>query len=163
MWQFAQGLASRAWAVVAQVQWAAQQIANMLHFSVPKEGPLSTADRWMPDMMKLFAEGIQSNTPMLQGAAARAAGGIASGYTGGVVGGMDRCGTTTVNWTVDGRVLSQLVLNRSEEHTSELQSHLNLVCRLLLEKKKQTSRCDSQWHLAPRDPLASQDQPLSGT
>src|SRR5260370_19181513 len=31
-----------------------------------------------------------------------------------------------------------LALNgmRSEEHTSELQSHLNLVCRLLLEKKK---------------------------
>src|SRR5260370_27922368 len=28
--------------------------------------------------------------------------------------------------------------NRSEEHTSELQSHLNLVCRLLLEKKKHT-------------------------
>src|SRR5260370_29402290 len=28
---------------------------------------------------------------------------------------------------------------RSEEHTSELQSHLNLVCRLLLEKKKNTS------------------------
>src|SRR5207237_10689378 len=26
---------------------------------------------------------------------------------------------------------------RSEEHTSELQSHLNLVCRLLLEKKNQ--------------------------
>src|SRR5690242_20863376 len=25
---------------------------------------------------------------------------------------------------------------RSEEHTSELQSHVNLVCRLLLEKKK---------------------------
>src|SRR5260370_15400335 len=27
-------------------------------------------------------------------------------------------------------------VHRSEEHTSELQSHLNLVCRLLLEKKK---------------------------
>src|SRR5690242_21325179 len=27
-------------------------------------------------------------------------------------------------------------LPRSEEHTSELQSHVNLVCRLLLEKKK---------------------------
>src|SRR5690242_21399817 len=26
--------------------------------------------------------------------------------------------------------------HRSEEHTSELQSHVNLVCRLLLEKKK---------------------------
>src|SRR5260370_29981157 len=30
----------------------------------------------------------------------------------------------------------QTRMNRSEEHTSELQSHLNLVCRLLLEKKK---------------------------
>src|SRR5260370_25492991 len=29
-----------------------------------------------------------------------------------------------------------IYLVRSEEHTSELQSHLNLVCRLLLEKKK---------------------------
>src|SRR5260370_6897604 len=32
-------------------------------------------------------------------------------------------------------------LPRSEEHTSELQSHLNLVCRLLLEKKKNTTTC----------------------
>src|SRR5260370_15371238 len=38
---------------------------------------------------------------------------------------------------------------RSEEHTSELQSHLNLVCRLLLEKKKDT------------DPPKEQDQPKS--
>src|SRR5260370_29895698 len=29
---------------------------------------------------------------------------------------------------------------RSEEHTSELQSHLNLVCRLLLEKKKRKQK-----------------------
>src|SRR5260370_10301563 len=29
-----------------------------------------------------------------------------------------------------------LAFERSEEHTSELQSHLNLVCRLLLEKKQ---------------------------
>src|SRR2546430_6707780 len=31
---------------------------------------------------------------------------------------------------------------RSEEHTSELQSQSNLVCRLLLEKKKHQFRCD---------------------
>src|SRR5260370_1786460 len=36
-----------------------------------------------------------------------------------------------------------LVVKRSEEHTSELQSHLNLVCRLLLEKKKQIARTSS--------------------
>src|SRR2546426_9310257 len=35
---------------------------------------------------------------------------------------------------------SGLLLTRSEEHTSELQSPCNLVCRLLLEKKKTTPR-----------------------
>src|SRR5260370_30800082 len=35
-----------------------------------------------------------------------------------------------------GQTPFPLHLGRSEEHTSELQSHLNLVCRLLLEKKK---------------------------
>src|SRR5260370_19081187 len=46
------------------------------------------------------------------------------------------------------------VLNevRSEEHTSELQSHLNLVCRLLLEKKKNIEHLQTEiggaltWH-----------------
>src|SRR5260370_29656157 len=33
-------------------------------------------------------------------------------------------------------MLTLTKVRRSEEHTSELQSHLNLVCRLLLEKKK---------------------------
>src|SRR5260370_29573448 len=38
---------------------------------------------------------------------------------------------------------------RSEEHTSELQSHLNLVCRLLLEKKKKNScKRKARWHPA---------------
>src|SRR5260370_16444957 len=37
---------------------------------------------------------------------------------------------------------------RSEEHTSELQSHLNLVCRLLLEKKKTTVYIITR-HLTP--------------
>src|SRR5437588_908284 len=35
------------------------------------------------------------------------------------------------------------MLERSEEHTSELQSHSDLVCRLLLEKKKQARRLDA--------------------
>src|SRR5256885_2423427 len=36
--------------------------------------------------------------------------------------------------------ISRLNIKRSEEHTSELQSPCNLVCRLLLEKKKDRSR-----------------------
>src|SRR5690554_7317022 len=38
--------------------------------------------------------------------------------------------------TSSGRVMSIIKDNRSEEHTSELQSRPHLVCRLLLEKKK---------------------------
>src|SRR5690242_21509731 len=34
---------------------------------------------------------------------------------------------------------------RSEEHTSELQSHVNLVCRLLLEKKKKKRLIDNKY------------------
>src|SRR2546429_6865140 len=34
--------------------------------------------------------------------------------------------------------------DRSEEHTSELQSRLHLVCRLLLEKKKTNIHCESR-------------------
>src|SRR2546429_3004356 len=46
-------------------------------------------------------------------------------------------------WSMVGRVGRHCVgsfapLRRSEEHTSELQSRLHLVCRLLLEKKKKT-------------------------
>src|SRR5690606_40695740 len=46
----------------------------------------------------------------------------------------------TVKRVADGlQVAADLVLARSEEHTSELQSRENLVCRLLLEKKKAQS------------------------
>src|SRR5260370_4823869 len=38
------------------------------------------------------------------------------------------------------RGLRPRVDDRSEEHTSELQSHLNLVCPLLLEKKKKNGK-----------------------
>src|SRR5260370_2217127 len=44
---------------------------------------------------------------------------------------------------------------RSEEHTSELQSHLNLVCRLLLEKKKKTRT--NKTHIESLHVLYTQD------
>src|SRR5687768_17447479 len=41
-------------------------------------------------------------------------------------------------WSFDMQRSNHSSLNRSEEHTSELQSRLHLVCRLLLEKKNKT-------------------------
>src|SRR5260370_14051405 len=43
------------------------------------------------------------------------------------------------NSTVSSTQIYDRDAPRSEEHTSELQSHLNLVCRLLLEKKKKST------------------------
>src|SRR2546422_7676017 len=48
-----------------------------------------------------------------------------------------QCVALARHWDVVTRVLSDVA--RSEEHTSELQSRLHLVCRLLLEKKKETN------------------------
>src|SRR5437588_4949977 len=45
------------------------------------------------------------------------------------------CASTSVTMTVQNSLVCW-PLERSEEHTSELQSHSDLVCRLLLEKKK---------------------------
>src|SRR5260370_28754112 len=47
---------------------------------------------------------------------------------------------------------------RSEEHTSELQSHLNLVCRLLLEKKKSGRQRESDGIRGKRSPSVA-DRP----
>src|SRR5438477_1511982 len=60
-------------------------------------------------------------------------------------------GGSLVAWSQHGSVYALCHLDakfstgieRSEEHTSELQSHVNLVCRLLLEKKKANDR--PQW------------------
>src|SRR5438034_7419330 len=63
-------------------------------------------------------------------------------------------GTATIHWCAQivatggevireaeavptGATIGRTVEGRSEEHTSELQSHSDLVCRLLLEKKKE--------------------------
>src|SRR5260221_5948981 len=46
-------------------------------------------------------------------------------------------GTLEVLMTTSTAPAELIILSRSEEHTSELQSHSDLVCRLLLEKKKQ--------------------------
>src|SRR5260370_9268407 len=70
--------------------------------------------------------------------------------------GADRVGAYVITGAAD-QVLdvaegtaNLLLQARSEEHTSELQSHLNLVCRLLLEKKKKHTPRGP--HPAPRPP-----------
>src|SRR2546430_10195508 len=56
-----------------------------------------------------------------------------------------RCPTCGTRWD-----LEHFYAERSEEHTSELQSQSNLVCRLLLEKKKNIADLVDD-HLIPED------------
>src|SRR2546430_5997651 len=68
---------------------------------------------------------------------------------------MSRMNNSSFRW--HGQVYSHarvgiFVIARSEEHTSELQSQSNLVCRLLLEKKK---KIITAILLVPRDDLMS--------
>src|SRR2546430_13752765 len=52
--------------------------------------------------------------------------------------GVGRVVVDDFDFDVDAAAVEIEVIDRSEEHTSELQSQSNLVCRLLREKKKKT-------------------------
>src|SRR2546430_5856183 len=52
------------------------------------------------------------------------------------------CSTCVVTVFVGESSSPRSCRNRSEEHTSELQSQSNLVCRLLLEKKKKITKAE---------------------
>src|SRR5438094_5643014 len=54
------------------------------------------------------------------------------------------------------RHVAERLRPRSEEHTSELQSPYDLVCRLLLEKKKTTPRRDSAKATLPPPPCQTE-------
>src|SRR5260370_20377301 len=60
------------------------------------------------------------------------------------------------------RLLSTNAVKRSEEHTSELQSHLNLVCRLLLEKKKETALVAHVCASVQPEPVSCSDGSTTG-
>lgn len=57
----AAGVRAAAGSVISAAQSVASRVRSLLHFSVPDEGPLSDADEYMPDFMKLLASGINGN------------------------------------------------------------------------------------------------------
>src|SRR6266446_8459982 len=58
-----------------------------------------------------------------------------------VIGVLALAGGASAAKPVPGNSFTDFTVARSEEHTSELQSPCNLVCRLLLEKKKKNIKC----------------------
>jgi len=71
--QIAENIANGIYGAWDKIKHAASWIANVFKsflgwFSPPEEGPMSTGDKWMPNMMKTLAEGIKSSMPAIQGA-----------------------------------------------------------------------------------------------
>src|SRR2546429_6387451 len=72
---------------------------------------------------------------------------VLDGVDGVLVGDRVGVGTTGLRHRVVVAAYTDPI--RSEEHTSELQSRLHLVCRLLLEKKKTSSYASRTSHASP--------------
>jgi len=66
MTSLANGIKANMSKPVDAIKSLVQKIADKIKCSVPKEGPLSTADEWMPDMMNLFTKGIIGGFPQLE-------------------------------------------------------------------------------------------------
>lgn len=80
---FIEGIKSKISAVTDAVKDVAETVKNFLGFSEPEEGPLSNFHTYAPDMMKLFAQGIEDNEDMLKATVTEAfdfQGSIESGY-----------------------------------------------------------------------------------
>lgn len=72
---FINGIMNKFYAVVDTVSNIASTVADFIGFSEPKKGPLSNFHTFMPDMMKLMAQGIERNKGIVE----RAMNGLAEG------------------------------------------------------------------------------------
>jgi len=121
MQMLANGISSMIGAVSGAAGNAAGSVAKLLGFhSPPKGGPLADSDTYMPNMMKMYASGIQQHTPLVTRAILNVSGSIAR--TDFSLGGNNpsnmRGGNNTVNVMVDSKIITQLVMNAI---TGELQ------------------------------------------
>src|SRR5438034_7784842 len=91
------------------VQFVRLKPCKLLGQLSPKEAPMSTTAVTMEELESERAELLPSRETLTT------------------------CGSHSAHSSFTSVFVNQ---NRSEEHTSELQSHSDLVCRLLLEKKK---------------------------
>lgn len=80
---FGQGIMKKANELLNKVKSVASSIKGFLGFSEPKYGPLSNFHTYAPDMMKLYAKGIEDNAWRVQDAVANAAGGMSLAATAG--------------------------------------------------------------------------------
>ena len=80
--EMAAGINNNAWRVTNAASNLANAVSNIVGFSIPKEGPLSDADEYMPDFMKLMAEGIRKSSKVLVASVRELASSVGGAFTG---------------------------------------------------------------------------------
>ena len=91
---FIDGIRGKVQAAGDAAGWIAEKVAGFLHFSEPDEGPLKNFHTFAPDMVKLFAHGIEQSLPMLDRAAEDMASVIASDATPSIQNGQSAASKT---------------------------------------------------------------------
>jgi phage-related protein len=114
----AQGIENAAAGVIQKAKDIAGNIAKILGFhSPPKEGPLADSDKYMPNMMKMYAAGIEQHLPLVHGAGMKVANAL-SGNTGAAgsrfantSGGGSAGGVQHVHLHIDGKEITSVVMD----------------------------------------------------
>ena len=80
--EMASGINANAWRVTNAASNLANAVSNLVGFSIPKEGPLSDVDEYMPDFMTLMAEGIRKSSKKLIASVRELASSVGGAFTG---------------------------------------------------------------------------------
>ena len=119
MHMLAQGIANAAGAVLQKARDIADQVKRLLGFhSPPPEGPLADSDQYMPNMMKMFASGMDDHLPTLNTSLNRVGALIGNQFTtprtvataGGYIP-ANQSGTVVIPITLDGKQIAQYTLD----------------------------------------------------
>jgi hypothetical protein len=129
---FIQGIESKIPGLTGIVNGVAGLIHNVLGIHSPaKEGPLSTADQWMPNMMNMFVHGIVSGSPAVSAAAHGAALGMRGSFTspsitsaqgigaGVGAGGANGTSISTYNLILDSKTLGQWTVDNISKQLTQ--------------------------------------------
>lgn len=102
---FINGITEKIAALKEKINSIGTAIKEKLHFSKPDNGPLADADKWTPDMMDLFAKGIESGKTKLKNVVTGVAGLIRGVVTGDTGAGMEAlAGSADVSQQTVGEV-----------------------------------------------------------
>ena len=110
------GIKSMIGKVTGAVKDVASKITSFLHFSVPDEGPLTSAPEWMPDMIDLMVKGLKNNEGKLKKAAISVANKLSDGMS--INASMSGINSSSVEETInipvnlDGKNITQIVTKR---------------------------------------------------